>query len=229
MRYLFILLSLFSLRAAGQAGSTAPPPASPFEVRELNTTPFHERELGYTFIRDTNIICYQDTLSNSDTVRIAYRTASGRWLSFPTPFARQFLRTHLQFVDLDNDKQPELIVNGDASFQTWPRGDAANYLTVIFKLDRVAKIVFQCTSGCWVSNFGGRYKENPIDFGIGRYISTDSTGLLVGPLKLSELKQPNEKNAFKEFCRLTEIKSGIYKFENGQFVRKEENSGEGKQ
>jgi hypothetical protein len=143
-------------------------------------------------------------------------------MTFPTPFVRQFLRTDLYQSDLDHDGQNELIINGDASYDSWPRGNATNYATVIFKLDRVAKIVFQCTNGCWVSNLSGRYSDNPLDFGIGRVITTDSIGLHISPLKLSLLTTPNEKNAFKEFCRLSAIKAGTYKFENGKFVKQEE-------
>ena len=222
MKYIFLLLTFLSLRgSSAQELSGGTPPASPFDVKELNASAFNESQLGYVFIRDSNLICYQDTLHNTDTVRIAYKNINGQWITFPTPFARQFLRSDFYFADLDHDGQRELIVNGDASFESWPRGNATNYATVVFKLYPAPKIVFQCTNGCWVSNLTGRYQDSPLDFGIGRLITTDTTGLHVGELNLSQLTAPKEKNAFKEFCRLSAITPGTYKFENGKFVRVE--------
>ncbi len=225
---IFLLLLLIFLQASAHCQHIKkvhykPTKSSCFDVMPLRFTIVNGDSLmgmmPYVAIRDSNFICYTDTLDNSDTVWFACIQGRGNsWMVFATPFSNPPTPGFYRFTDMDRDGQPELFVESYISYTTWPRGHSINNASVVFRIGSSPAIIFNCTNSCDVINLGGLYNDHPMDLAVGREINIDSNGISVGKLNISGLDK-EEKDSYRKFCRLSVIESGRYRLVGGQFMK----------
>lgn len=218
MKLQFLLfLTFFYLTVKGQNVDSI----SCFETKQLNYTQLYNNQiqeiLAYANIKDTNFVCYQDTLLNSDTARIAYKiNTNNHWISFPTSFKNPALEYRM--VDIDNNGQPEIVIEGNIIGEKWPRGESINNATFIFQIDSIPTQIFKICNSCSVSNLGGKYADQPIDFSIKREIIIKTGWFEITELNTKTLSV-DDNDTFRKFCYLTDIQSGLYKLSNGRFTK----------
>ncbi len=224
MRYAALLIAVLCLGAAAPGRTGSPDlrfvtDRNVFGVQPLKASPLDDSQVEniWALERDSNCIWYVDTLSEADTVRFAYRFAGDKWLSVTTPFAHTPYFKNYRFVDLDDDGIPELLVQDDILYQTWPRGHNIHAATVIFRLGAHPAIIFRCITGCDVLNLGRTPEyEDGLDMSVERTVEPGKGGLLIGRTDLSRL-QKSELKAYRKFCAITSIAPGYYKLVNGRF------------
>jgi hypothetical protein len=192
-----------------------------FETKLMNVKKLNNDQIkqirSYLANKDSVFICYQDTLDNSDTVRIAFKLKKhNQWISFPTQFRNSSI--DYQLIDFDKDGQPELIINGDVVYETWPRGQNSNKAIVIFRMDSIPVQIFKLTCSCSTYNLGGKYQDHPVDFTIKREIIISNDVLTIGKLKPNTLDK-DDKITYTKFCHLTDVDPGTFKLVNGKFVK----------
>lgn len=192
-----------------------------FDTISLSSVALTQAQVDSLWIQEqdsaNSVIWYKDSVSNLDTVRVAYKSASGVWISFPTPFTHTPYNSY-KAMDIDGDGTKELMAEGYVSYQTWPRGSSANTATIIFRLGSIPAIIFQCTTGCFVSNLGSRARnyDDAVDVNVNREVNIIPGIITVGALDIPALAK-RDKRVYKRFCRLNSIPAGIYTLKQGTF------------
>ena len=174
----------------------------PFEILDSNQI---KQTDPMTKVSLHNIVCF----GSEDGVKLAYTTADkNKWIAVLLPFTTPVVG--IQSINLDDEGQPEIIVDGSVMDYGSGGGRQTGEMLII-NVDSVPTQIFHIAHSCMEETFG-RNDATPNVKAYQRKIMVRQRQIKIAPLNKKKIPNPE--------CEISTIPAGIYIMASGKIKKK---------